>query len=100
MGLLEYDMTRVALAFSGGLDTTVCVPLLEEEYGYDDVIGVTVDVGQPDEEFDEAEETAEALGLDHYVVDARAEFAQLCLESVRANATYQATRWERRLPVP
>ncbi len=85
----EYDMTRVALAFSGGLDTTVCVPLLEEEYGYDDVIGVTVDVGQPAEEFDEAEETAEALGLEHYVVDARAEFAQLCLESVRANATYQ-----------
>ncbi|MFC4541045.1 argininosuccinate synthase [Halosolutus amylolyticus] len=82
-------MTRVALAFSGGLDTTVCVPLLEEEYGYDDVIGVTVDVGQPASEFDEAEETAEALGLDHYVVDARAEFADLCLESVRANATYQ-----------
>ncbi len=82
-------MTRVALAFSGGLDTTVCVPLLEEEYGYDDVIGVTVDVGQPASEFDEAEETADALGLDHYVVDAKEEFAQLCLESVRANATYQ-----------
>ena len=82
-------MTRVALAFSGGLDTTVCVPLLEEEYGYDDVIGVTVDVGQPASEFEEAEETAEALGLDHYVVDAREEFAQLCLDSVRANATYQ-----------
>ncbi|QFU81939.1 argininosuccinate synthase [Natronorubrum aibiense] len=82
-------MTRVALAFSGGLDTTVCVPLLEEEYGYDDVIGVTVDVGQPASEFDEAEETAEALGLEHYVVDAKAEFADLCLDSVRANATYQ-----------
>ncbi len=82
-------MTRVALAFSGGLDTTVCVPLLEEEYGHDDVIGVTVDVGQPAEEFDEAEETAEALGLELHVVDAREEFAQLCLESVRANASYQ-----------
>ncbi|MDJ1433005.1 argininosuccinate synthase [Halostagnicola sp. A-GB9-2] len=82
-------MTRVALAFSGGLDTTVCVPLLEEEYGYDDVIGVTVDVGQPASEFDEAEETAEALGLEHYVVDAKEEFADLCLDSVRANATYQ-----------
>jgi argininosuccinate synthase len=82
-------MTRVALAFSGGLDTTVCVPLLEEEYGYDEVIGVTVDVGQPSEEFDEAEATAEALGLEHYVVDARAEFADQCLASVRANATYQ-----------
>jgi argininosuccinate synthase len=79
----------VALAFSGGLDTTVCVPLLKEEYGYDDVIGVTVDVGQPAAEFDEAEETAEALGLDHYVVDAKAEFADLCMDAVKANATYQ-----------
>jgi argininosuccinate synthase len=79
----------VALAFSGGLDTTVCVPLLKEEYGYDDVIGVTVDVGQPEDEFDEADETAEALGLDHYVVDATQEFADLCLDAVKANATYQ-----------
>jgi len=82
-------MERVALAFSGGLDTTVCVGLLEEEYGYDEVIGVTVDVGQPEEEFDEAEETAQALGVDQYVVDARAEFATLCLDSLKANATYQ-----------
>ncbi|QHS18216.1 argininosuccinate synthase [Halopenitus persicus] len=82
-------MTRVALAFSGGLDTTVCVPLLEEEYGYDEVIGVTVDVGQPESEFEEAEETAEALGLDLHVVDATEEFADLCFDAVRANATYQ-----------
>ena len=82
-------MTRAALAFSGGLDTTVCVPLLEEEYGYDEVIGVTVDVGQPEAEFEEAAETAEALGVEQYVVDAREEFANQCLEGVRANATYQ-----------
>ncbi|MFB6167936.1 MAG: argininosuccinate synthase [Haloferacaceae archaeon] len=82
-------MTRVALAFSGGLDTTICVPLLEEEYGYDEVVGVTVDVGQPTAEFDEAEATAEALGLEHHVVDATAAFAELCFDAVRANATYQ-----------
>ena len=82
-------MQRVALAFSGGLDTTVCVPLLEEEYGYDEVIGVTVDVGQPEAEFDEAVETAEALDLEHYVVNAREAFANRCLAAVRANATYQ-----------
>ena len=80
---------RVALAFSGGLDTTVCVPVLEEEYGYDEVVGVTVDVGQPDDEFEEARETAEALDLDHHVVDAKAEFADLCFDAVRANADYQ-----------
>ncbi|SIR50957.1 argininosuccinate synthase [Haladaptatus litoreus] len=82
-------MKSVALAFSGGLDTTVCVPLLEEEYGYDEVIGVTVDVGQPEEEFAEAEETAEALNLEHYVVDAKDAFAEQCLDAVKANATYQ-----------
>ena len=80
---------KVALAFSGGLDTTVCVPLLKEKYGFDEVIGVTVDVGQPEAEFAEARETANALGVEHFVVDAREEFAELCLESVTANATYQ-----------
>jgi argininosuccinate synthase len=85
----DHETNRVALAFSGGLDTTVCVPLLQEEYGYDEVIGVTVDVGQPEKEFEEAEETAEALGVENFVVDAREEFADLCLRSVKANATYQ-----------
>ncbi|MFC6863276.1 argininosuccinate synthase [Halomicroarcula sp. GCM10025817] len=79
----------VALAFSGGLDTTVCVSLLKEEWGYDEVIGVTVDVGQPDYEFEEAEETAEALDVEQYVVDAREEFADLCMDAVKANADYQ-----------
>ncbi len=83
-------MKTVALAFSGGLDTTVCVPLLEEEYDYDEVIGVTVDVGQPEEEFAEAEETAEALDLEHYVIDAKDAFAEQCLDAVKANATYQS----------
>ncbi|NHN43329.1 argininosuccinate synthase [Halorubellus sp. JP-L1] len=85
----KVDGGTVALAFSGGLDTTVCVPLLEDLYGYDEVVGVTVDVGQPAEEFAEAEETAAALDLEHYVVDAKDEFADLCFESVTANATYQ-----------
>ncbi|WP_276273383.1 argininosuccinate synthase [Haloarcula litorea] len=80
---------KVALAFSGGLDTTVCVSLLKEEYGYDEVVGVTVDVGQPDYEFAEAEETAEALGVEQHVVDAREEFADLCMQAVKANADYQ-----------
>ena len=83
-------MTETAvLAFSGGLDTTVCVPLLKEEYGYDEVIGVTVDVGQPDAEFEEAAETAEALGIDHRVIDATEAFAAVCFDAVAANATYQ-----------
>ena len=79
----------VALAFSGGLDTTVTVPLLQEEYDYDEVIGVTVDVGQPDSEFAEARETAAALDVEHYVVDATEAFGDLLMDAVKANATYE-----------
>lgn len=82
-------MSRVALAFSGGLDTTVCVPLLQEEYDYDEVIGVTVDVGQPAADLEEAVETADALGIEHRIIDATESFAELCLDAVAANATYQ-----------
>ena len=82
-------MTRAALAFSGGLDTTVCVSLLEEEYGYEEVLGITVDVGQPDSEFEEAHETAAAHGIELTIIDATEAFAELCLRSVQANATYQ-----------
>ncbi|MEF8773621.1 MAG: argininosuccinate synthase [Halobacteriales archaeon] len=80
---------KVTLAFSGGLDTTVVTKLLETEYGYDEVIGVTVDVGQPEAEFAEARETAEALGIQQYVVDGTEEFADLLFDAVQANATYQ-----------
>lgn len=85
----QEDHGRVALAFSGGLDTTVCVPLLRDEYGYAEVIGITVDVGQPETELAEAKETAAMLGIEHQVVDAKAAFAEACLRAVRANAEYQ-----------
>jgi argininosuccinate synthase len=81
--------STVVLAFSGGLDTTVTVPLLQEEYGYDEVVGVTVDVGQPAAEFEEAEETATALDVEHHVVDATEAFGDLLMDAVKANATYE-----------
>ena len=40
-------MKTVVLAYSGGLDTSVCIPLLKERYDYDKVITVVTDVGQP-----------------------------------------------------
>ncbi|MFB6110267.1 MAG: argininosuccinate synthase domain-containing protein, partial [Halodesulfurarchaeum sp.] len=83
------SQNTVVLAFSGGLDTTVTVPLLQEEYGYDEVVGVTVDVGQPESEFEEAAETAAVLGVDHHVVDATEAFADLLMDAVKANATYE-----------
>ena len=38
-------MKKIVLVYSGGLDTSVCNPMLREEYGYDHVVTVTVDVG-------------------------------------------------------
>ncbi len=49
---------KVALAYSGGLDTSVCIPILKEKYGYDEVITISVDVGQPEEEIRKADAKA------------------------------------------
>jgi argininosuccinate synthase len=83
-------MNKVVLVYSGGLDTSVCIPLMKEEYGFDHVITVTVDVGQPQEDIREAEERARRLGTEHYTVDAKALFVEhFCWPAVRANGDYQ-----------
>jgi argininosuccinate synthase len=80
----------VVLVYSGGLDTTVCIPLLREAYGFEHVVTVTVDVGQPREDIADAEARAQILGTEHYTVDACAVFARdYCLPAVKANADYQ-----------
>jgi argininosuccinate synthase len=64
--------------------------MMKEDYGFDHIITVTVDVGQPEEDIRQAEEKAKALGTEHYTVDAKAEFAKdYCFPAVQANALYQ-----------
>ncbi len=83
-------MKKVVLVYSGGLDTSVCIPLMREDYGYDQVVTVTIDVGQPEEDIREAEEKARALGTEHYTVPAKEEFArEYCFAAVRANGDYE-----------
>lgn len=67
-------MPTIALAFSGGLDTTFCALWLREQTGAD-IVTVTVDTGAfSGEELESIAERARALGvLEHRVVDARAE---------------------------
>ncbi len=81
---------KAVLAYSGGLDTSVCVKLLQEKYGYE-VVTVTVDVGIPEAELKEAEEKALALGVaEHYTVDAKEEFAsEYIFRAIKANANYE-----------
>jgi len=80
----------VVLVYSGGLDTSVCIPLMREEYGYGRVVTVTVDVGQPKADIQQAEEKAKILKTEHYTVDAKEEFAQeYCFRAIQANGDYQ-----------
>jgi len=77
------------LAFSGGLDTSVVVKYLQEEYNMD-VITVTVDVGQGDDQ-KKIEAKAKKLGVKkHYNIDAKKEFVEKYIfPSIKANALYQ-----------
>jgi argininosuccinate synthase len=65
----------IILAFSGGLDTSFCVPWLKETYGRD-VITATVDTGGIDEQATkDLEERAMALGaIEHVLIDCKQDF--------------------------
>jgi len=69
------DQSPIILAFSGGLDTSFCVPWLKENYGRD-VITACVDTGGIDADAAVAlEERALALGaIEHILIDAKEEF--------------------------
>jgi argininosuccinate synthase len=83
-------MKKVVLAYSGGLDTSVCIPILKENYGFDEVITVTVDVGQPAEEIEAASRKAKLIADRHYTIDARDEFvSDYIFPAIKANAAYE-----------
>jgi argininosuccinate synthase len=80
----------VVLAYSGGLDTSICIPLLRERYDYDRVITVAVNVGQGDEEIEMAESKGKRLADTHYTIDSRERFAtEYLFPAIRANGSYE-----------
>lgn len=82
-------VNRVALAYSGGLDSTVCIPLLEREYAAKEVILVMVDVGQGEASLAEARERVAGLPLQLITVDARHEFTDEWIpRAITANGSY------------
>jgi argininosuccinate synthase len=81
---------KVVLAYSGGLDTSVCIPLIKEEYGYDEVITVAVDVGQPQEDVKQATEKAQKISDKHFTLDVREEFVNdYIFPLIKANGDYE-----------
>ena len=86
-------MKRVVLAYSGGLDTSVAVRWMMEEW-HVEVVCVLVDVGQDadtTERFEDIRARALAAGaIDCVIVDARHEMAnEFCANAIAANARYE-----------
>jgi argininosuccinate synthase len=83
---------KVVLAYSGGLDTSVIVPWLKEEYGCE-VVTFTADLGQGGDELDGLEEKAMASGASKaYIKDLREEFlTEYAFPTMQAGAIYERT---------
>jgi len=80
---------RVLLLYSGGLDTSVMLKWIQEQYDAE-VVALTVNLGQPGEDYEVIRGKALRLGaLDCHVVDAREEFArEYIVPAIKANGTY------------
>jgi argininosuccinate synthase len=80
---------KAALAYSGGLDTSIIIPWLKENYGCE-VVAVAVDVGQAEETSGLKEKAFATGACDFHLIDAREEFATEYLWRVlRAGAVYE-----------
>ena len=91
---------KVALAYSGGLDSALCIklfldPVLARElagddYGTEEVLCVTVDVGLDKDELDECKMKADLLNVPWTYIDAREEFANDWVsKAIMANSNYE-----------
>ncbi|PIA33036.1 hypothetical protein AQUCO_04200051v1 [Aquilegia coerulea] len=89
-GGLRGKLNKVVLAYSGGLDTSIVVPWLRENYGCE-VVCFTADVGQGITELDGLEEKAKASGASQLVVkDLTEEFVKdFIFPCLRAGAIYE-----------
>ena len=83
------EVNRVLLLYSGGLDTSVMLKWIQDEYEAE-VVTLTVNLGQPGEDYEVVEGKARRLGaVETFVVDAREEFArEYIVPAIKANAIY------------
>ncbi|MDX1738169.1 MAG: argininosuccinate synthase [Alphaproteobacteria bacterium] len=88
---MSKDVKKVVLAYSGGLDTSIILRWLQDQYGCE-VVTFTADLGQG-EELEPARKKAEMMGIkDIYIEDLREEFVRdYVFPMFRANALYEGT---------
>jgi argininosuccinate synthase len=83
------QVRKCAVAYSGGLDSTLGIELLRRVYRADTIIPITVDVGQGREEIELAERRSAVLQVQPQLIDARELFSREWLaKAIRANGSY------------
>ena len=84
------QIKKVAVAYSGGLDSALALKLLPEYYGAQEVLACTVNVGLTDEEIEMCKSKAELLGVLWLLIDAEQEFVNdFVTKAIRANSSYE-----------
>ena len=86
------EVNRVALAYSGGLDSSLCIELLRRVYKVKDkdIVPITIDVGQGKDEVDVSKARARKLGMKAILIDLKKEFTENWLtKAIRANSDYE-----------
>ena len=86
MGLAD----KVVLAYSGGVDTTVCIPYLKEKYGVKEVITLAADLGQGDELEPIRQKALKCGASESVVTDVTEPFiTDYAFPAIQANALYE-----------
>lgn len=82
-------VNKVAAAFSGGLDSSLSIELLRRKYKAKEIVAITVDIGQGEEEMEMSRQHGRALGIEPLFIDVKEEFADEWLTmAIRANSSY------------
>ena len=82
-------VNKVAVAYSGGLDSSLAIELLRRKYKAKKILPITIDVGQGEEEVTESRRKAKALKIKPLFFDLRKEFTEDWIaRAIRANSDY------------
>src|SRR4030042_294582 len=80
---------KVAVAYSGGLDSSLAIELLRRKYKAKKILPITIDVGQGEEEVLESRRKAKALRIKPLFFDLRREFTEVWIaRAIQANSDY------------
>ena len=82
---------KVVLAYSGGVDTSVCIPYLKQEWGVEEIITLAADLGQGDELEPVREKALKSGASESLVVDVKDIFVKdYAFPAIQANALYES----------